>query len=281
MGEPRYIQGRLVSKTELDWVRRLVEEHGEWSRKRLAQELCRQWEWRNGQGVLKDFAARSFLLKLAAQGEVVLPAVRRWRRQTPAAELALEWARPEELNAALKEISPVRVAVVKAGTPEAKRWARYVAEHHYLGLHVGGENMRYLAQDVQGRDLACVLFGAAAWKCAPRDQHLGLSEAQRQEGLQTVANNTRFLILPWVRVAGLASHVLGQVARRIAADWQAKYGHGLQWLETFVERGRFAGTCYRAANWECVGQTTGRSCEDRRHTLQVPVKDVYLYRLRR
>jgi len=108
-----------------------------------------------------------------------------------------------------------------------------------------------------------------------------LSEAQRREGLQRVANNTRFLILPWVRVSGLASHVLGQIARRIDADWQAKYGHGLQWLETFVERGRFAGTCYRAANWECVGQTTGRSREDRCRTLQVPVKDVYVYRLRR
>jgi len=281
MEETRYIQGRLIGKTELDWVRRLIETHGDWSRKRVAQELCRQWEWRNGQGVWKDFAARSLLLKLAAHGEVVLPAVRRYRKQTPAAQLALEWARPEELNASLKEISPVQVAIVKAGTAEAKRWARLVAEHHYLGLHVGGENLRYLAQDARGRDLACVLFGAAAWKCAPRDRHLGLSEAQRREGLQRVANNTRFLILPWVRVAGLASHVLGQIARRIDADWQAKYGHGLQWLETFVERGRFAGTCYRAANWECVGQTTGRSREDRCRTLQVPVKDVYVYRLRR
>ena len=153
--------------------------------------------------------------------------------------------------------------------------------HHYLGLHVGGENVRYLAQDVQGRDLACVLFGAAAWKCAPRDRHLGITEAQRRAGLQTVANNTRFLILPWVRVPGLASHVLGQVARRIDAGWQAKYGHGLHWLETFVERGRFAGTCYRAANWRCVGQTTGRRCADRHHTLQVPVKDVFIYQLRR
>ena len=281
MAEHRYIQGRLVGKTELDWVRRLIAEHGDWNRKRLAQELCRQWSWCNEQGVWKDFAARSFLLKLEAQGEVVLPAVRRWRKQAPGAELAFEWAEPEEVKGGLKEFSPVRVEVVKAATPAAKRWARYVERHHYLGLHVGGENVRYLAQDVQGRDLACVLFGAAAWKCAPRDRHLGITEAQRQEGLRMVANNTRFLILPWVRVAHLASHVLGQVARRINADWQAKYGHGLQWLETFVERGRFAGTCYRAANWDCVGQTTGRSCEDRNHTLQVPVKDVYIYRLRR
>lgn len=281
MGEQRYIQGRLVGKTELDWVRGLIAEHGDWNRKRLARELCRPWGWCNGQGVLKDFAARSFLLKLEAQGEVVLPAVRRWRKQPRVEELALEWAEPEEVKGGLKEFSPVRVEVVQAGTPAAKRWARYVERYHYLGLHVGGENVRYLAQDAQGRDLACVLFGAAAWRCAPRDRHLGITAAQRQAGLQTVANNTRFLILPWVRIPALASHVLGQVARRIDADWQAKYGHGLQWLETFVERGRFAGTCYRAANWECVGQTTGRSCEDRHHTLQVPVQDVYLYQLRR
>jgi len=281
MADQRYVQGRLVGKTALDWVQRLIAEHGDWNRKRLAQELCRQWNWCNGQGVWKDFAARSFLLKLEAQGEVVLPAVRRWQKKARAAELPLEWAEPEGVQGGLQEFSPVRVELVRAATPEAKRWARYVERHHYLGLHVGGENVRYLAQDVQGRDLACVLFGAAAWKCAPRDRHLGLTEAQRRAGLQRVANNTRFLILPWVRVPGLASHVLGQVARRIDADWQAKYGHGLQWLETFVERGRFAGTCYRAANWECVGQTTGRSCADRHRTLQVPVKDVYLYQLRR
>lgn len=281
MTDQRYVQGRLVGKTELDWVRRLIAEHGDWNRKRLAQELCRQWDWRNGRGVWKDFAARSFLLKLAAQGEVVLPAVRRWRKQVPGVELALEWAEPEAVQGGLQEFMPVRVEVVSAGTSAAKRWAKHVERHHYLGLHVGGENVRYLAQDAQGRDLACLLFGAAAWKCAPRDRHVGLTEAQRRAGLQRVANNTRFLVLPWVRVPGLASHVLGQAARRIDADWQAKYGHGLDWLETFVEQGRFAGTCYRAANWECVGQTTGRSCADRDHTLQVPVKDVYLYPLRR
>ncbi len=280
MEERRYIQGRLVGKTELDWVRRLIAEHGAWNRKQLAQELCRQWNWCNGQGVWKDFAARSFLLKLEAQGEVVLPAVRRWRKRAPGAELALEWAEPGEVKGCLQELRPVRVEVVSAGTVAAKRWARYMERHHYLGLHVGGENVRYLVQDAQGRDLACLLFGAAAWKCAPRDRHLGITEAQRRAGLQMVANNTRFLILPWVRVPGLASHVLGQVARRVAADWQEKYGHGLQWLETFVERDRFAGTCYRAANWQCVGQTTGRSCVDRHHMLQVPVKDVFIYKLR-
>jgi hypothetical protein len=127
--------------------------------------------------------------------------------------------------------------------------------------------------------VACFLFGAAAWRCAARDRHLGWATAERAAGLGAVANNTRFLILPWVRVPHLASHLLGLVARRIDADWRAKYQHGLRWLETFVERDRFLGTCYRAANWVWVGETTGRSRQDRKMSLRVPVKDVYLYRL--
>jgi hypothetical protein len=131
----------------------------------------------------------------------------------------------------------------------------------------------------QGQEVACLLFGAAAWRCAPRDQFLGWNDLIRRQRLHTVANNTRFLILPWVRVPHLASHVLSQVARRIGADWRGKYGHGLEWLETFVERERFAGSCYRAANWQWVGRTTGRSRQDPDHTRTVPVKDIYLYRL--
>jgi hypothetical protein len=156
-----------------------------------------------------------------------------------------------------------------------------LARYHYLGLHVVGENLGYLARDTQGRDLACLLFGAAAWRCAPRDRFLGWTDSQRRERLAQLANNTRFLILPWVRVPHLASHLLGAVARRIDADWQAKYGHGLEWLETFVQRDRFAATCYRAANWRHVGDTTGRSRQDRDHDRRVPVKAVYLYRVRR
>jgi hypothetical protein len=173
------------------------------------------------------------------------------------------------------------VEPVTAGTAAARRWAFYLHRYHYLGLRVVGENLGYRVADATGREVACLLFGAAAWRCAPRDQALGWSEAQRRQGLSRLANNTRFLILPWVRVPHLASAVLGAVARRIDADWQAKYGHGLDALETFVERDRFAGTCYRAANWRCVGATRGRSRQDRDHTRAVPVKDVYLYPLQR
>jgi hypothetical protein len=274
------VQGRCVRTEEIAWLRGWIQGHPQWSRKRLARQLCEQWHWRDGRGRLKDFAARSLLLKLATRGHIELPALQVQKRRAQRAILPLaDWQPPPGWSAALGEIAPVRVEPVAPGSLVARRWAFYLQEYHYLGLRVVGENLGYLARDTQGRELACLLFGAPAWRCAPRDQFLGWSDETRRQRLYTVANNTRFLILPWVRVLHLASHVLGQVTRRIGADWQAKYAHGLDWLETFVERQRFAGTCYRAANWQCVGQTTGRSRQDRDHTHGLPIKDIYLYRL--
>jgi len=276
------VQGRRVGSEDLVWLRRWMELHSQWSRKRLARELCQQWQWVDGRGRLKDLAARSFLLKLEAQGQVRLPPLQTHQRRAPRAALQWEdWQEPGAWSAPLAAARPVRVEPVVAGTTEARRWAFYLDRYHYLGLRVVGENLGYLVQDGAGRDVACLLFGAAAWRCAPRDRVLGWTEVQRRQGLSRLANNTRFLILPWVRVPHLASAVLGAVARRIGADWQAKYGHDLDALETFVERERFAGTCYRAANWCCVGSTRGRSRQDRDHTRAVPVKDVSLYALNR
>jgi len=266
---------------EIAWLRGWIEARPQWSRKRLARELCTVWEWRDERQRLKDFAARSFLLKLEAQGQITLPALRLYNRRAARAVRVPEgWQAPAPWSASFQELGRVTVELVQPGTPAAGQWAFYLAEYHYLGLHVVGENAGYLVRDAQGRDLACLLFGAPAWRCAPRDRELAWSEADRSRRLHEGTNNTRFLILPWVRVPHLASHLLGAVARRIDRDWRAKYGHGLRWLETFVERGRFAGTCYRAANWQCVGQTRGRSRQDRDHDLTVPIKDIYLYRLR-
>ena len=154
-------------------------------------------------------------------------------------------------------------------------------QHHHrmsvFGLPVPADP----ARDHQGRALACLVFGAAAWKCQDRDQFIGWTAEQRQKHLGLVTNNTRFLILPWVNVPGLGSWILGQVAGRIARDWQSKYGHPVVVLETFVEQSRFRGTVYRAANWQRVGVTAGRSRQDRHTCLQVPRKEIYLYPLRR
>jgi hypothetical protein len=275
------LQGRRLSAAELVWLRGWIEEHRQWSRKRVARELCQRWGWVDGQGRLKDFAARSLLLKLATRGEVRLPPLRLYNRRPPRGAPRWEsWEEPAAWEASLPEISPIGLEPVRAGTEADRRWRFYLHRYHYLGLAVVGENLGYLAQDAQGREVACLLFGAAAWRCAPRDQALGWSGPARKGAPPRMVNNTRFLVLPWVRVPHLASWVLGQVARRIEGDWQQKYGHGLDWLETFVDRERFSGDCYRAANWQCVGQTQGRSRQDRDHRLNVPVKDVYLYALR-
>lgn len=275
-------QGRVVDAGQVQWLRGWMSEHADWSRKRLAQELCQCWTWRDARGRLKDFAARSYLLKLEARGLITLPPLQVHQRRRPRpAPVWQDWQEPAPWTGSLRDLEPVRLERMEAGTSLAQQWAFYLARYHYLGWHVVGENLGYLARDRAGRDLACLLFGAAAWRCRVRDQYLQWSPKERAAGLSRVANNTRFLILPWVRVPELASHVLGQVVRRINADWHARYGHGLGWLETFVDRQRFQGTCYRAANWRYVGQTTGRSRQDRDHRLHVSPKAVYLYRLTR
>ena len=281
--DPReLIQGIWVSESEIQWVQDWVNRHPGWTRRRFAQELCRLWEWRDRSNRLKDFAARSFLLKLQGRDRIHLPEIRaQMRSRRKPVAMPADWQRPENWHEALKSVRPVSLEVVQAGSVSAQRWEFYLSQYQYLGLRVVGENLGYLARDRQGREVACVLFGAAAWRCGPRDQFFNWDERTRRQRLCGVVNNTRFLILPWVRVPGLASHLLGQVARRIGPDWARKYRHGLEWMETFVEGSRFAGTCYRAANWQWVGQTTGRSRQDPNHQMKVPIKDIYLYQLRR
>lgn len=275
------VQGRPVDVAGLEWLRGWIEQNPGWSRKRLACELCACWNWRNERGRLKDFAARSFLLKLEASGWIRLPALqeKKRRRRKPVAE-PCAWEEPSRREGSLQGVGPVGLEVVTPGTPEARRWAYLLDRYHYLGLRVVGENLGYLAYDGDGREIACLLFGAPAWRCRARDAYLNWTSEERQAQLSRLANNTRFLIPPWTRVPHLASHLLGRVALRISEDWQAKYGHGLTWLETFVDITRYQGICYRAANWQYIGQTTGRSRQDRTHRLEVSRKAVYLYRLR-
>jgi hypothetical protein len=247
--------------------------------------LATRWDWRNGAGVLKDMAARTLLVKLAQRGLIGLPA----RRQVPTNRmrcgppLTLEWSEPgQAVTGELGPLEPLSLQEVSAESA-ARAWVKAaLVRFHYLGFGgVVGENLQYVVRDAQNRPLACLVFGAAAWKCQDRDRFIGWTAEQRQKHLARVANNTRFLILPWVRVPALGSWMLGRVAARIGRDWQAKYGHPVVVLETFVEQSRFRGTVYRAANWQWVGRTQGRSRQDRHSCLPVAVKDIYLYPLRR
>jgi hypothetical protein len=277
------VQGRVVSATELEQLRHWVGAHPEWSRYRLSRELAQVWDWRNGAGQLKDMAARALLLKLAQRGLVELPA-RRWaspNRHRLVVVAAPRWD-TEPVRGLLSELRGLTVVEVSQEACVRAEVKAALAAYHYLGYRLPvGENLQYAVRDGAGRWLAVLVFGAAAWKCAVRDRWIGWSREQRERGLGQIANNSRFLILPWVRVAHLASWILGQVAGRISRDWELKYGHGLRLLETFVDRERFAGTSYRAANWMGLGATTGRSRQDRDRTLRVPVKEVYVYPLGR
>lgn len=275
------MQGREVSGTDIGLIRDLLAAYPAWGRTRISEELCRRWEWRNAQGRPKDMAARTLLLKLERGGHIRLPP-----RQRPSSNalrnhgVPIVEATSAPLRGALRDLQPLAVSLATPGSEDLRLFNGLLAGYHYLGhRNTVGENLRYLVRDRQGRAVACVLFGSAAWKCADRDAFLGWDRAARERNLPGLTNNTRFLVLPWVEVPHLASHVLGLIARRIRADWQQKYGHPVHAMETFVDRSRFKGTCYRAANWLRLGVTQGRTRNDRKHRIRATVKDVYLYAL--
>ncbi len=277
------VQGRRLTPQDVARIRELLAANPDWSRRRLSKVLSEEWSWRNGAGQLKDMAARTLLLKLEARGLIHLPP-RRQKASNRMANRSLprqNWDNTP-IEGKLGDLGPLTVREVSSDTTNRVRFAAALAEFHYLGFRgTVGENLQYTVTHGQGRLLACLLFGAAAWKCRARDEFVGWTPEQRQRHLHRIANNTRFLILPFVRVPHLASWILGNVTRRLAADWEKKYGHRIALVETFVERDRFAGTSYKAANWVRIGSTAGRSRQDRYSTLRVPVKEVYLYPLER
>jgi hypothetical protein len=230
-------------------------------------------------------AARTLLLKLERAGHMRLPPRQRpssngfRNRRVPVVAPAIE-----PIGGALRELRPLSVSVARPASDDLRFFNGLLACYHYLGhRNTVGENIRYLVRDRACRPVACALFGSAAWKCADRDAYVGWDRLTRERNLERLTNNTRFLILPWVAVPHLASHVLGLIARRIRADWQAKYGHPVYALETFVDRDRFQGAWGRplgqAANWLRLGATRGRTRNDREHRIRAAVKDVYLYPL--
>lgn len=274
-------QGRLIHEADIRCIRSLIEQNPSWNRNQIAQCLVRQWNWRTANGHLKDMATRNLLVQLDKRGLITLPPRRRLaaKRRAPIAELQ-DIVAPPPITEPLATLQPLQIEILNKGEADHAAFSRVLARFHYLGYRGSvGENMFYRVRDRRGRDLACVLFSAAAWKTQPRDTFIGWDALTRSRHLAFVTNNTRFLILPWVHVPHLASHLLGLLVRRLSSDWETKYNHSLHLVETFVERDRFKGTCYRAANWICVGQTKGRTRNDRYTTLQVSIKDIYLYAL--
>jgi hypothetical protein len=276
-------QGRTLSSAEVVSVQELIDTHQAWSRHRVCLELCEQWEWRTPYGLLKTYAARELLLKLQKRVGLRLPPVQTQMRRRP-------WGIPKELpgvaspsesvNQRLQELTPLTWELANYGAQSRLRALSYLRQFHYLGCdRPVGSHLLYLVKDKGGRDLAVHLIGAAAWQCADRDQFIGWSSAARKMGLERIANHSRFLVLPWIKVEHLASHLLSQLTGRLAVDWPARYGVELALLESFVEIGRFEGTAYAAANWQRVGQTTGRTRQEKHHRAQQPRKAIWVYPL--
>lgn len=284
MTDPMIIQGRELRADDIALIHNLLTEHKDWNRTRLSRELCCMWDWRNSQGRIKDMAARTLLLKLEHGGFIQLP-----KRQRVSVNglrnhnIPIVTHSTEPIRCELRDLQPLTMSVVSTHSDdsiELRLFNCFVSRYHYLGhRNTVGETMRYLVRDRFDRPVGCILFGSAAWKCAARDAFIGWDRTTREKNLGFLTNNTRFLVLPWVTVPHLASHILALTMRRVRRDWIVKYGHPVHALETFVDRSRFRGTCYKAANWVQLGVTQGRTRNDRKHRIRVPIKDIYLYPL--
>lgn len=269
----------MIGNEQLSQIKLIMDENPGINRSRLSQKLCELWNWRFPSGDLKDMSCRDLLRKLANQGKIVLPEPQRG----PKADISKARTIPHlehdttPIISPLKGILPLSIEIVdKKGMPE---FASMLAQYHYLGFdRTVGRNMKYMVRDKDGRPVALLLYGSAAWKCKGRDDHIGWSTEQRQANLQLLTNNTRFLIPEWIQIPNLASYTLSRISKRISADWQARYGHPIFCLETFVDE-QYEGTVYKAANWAFVGKTTGRGRDDVHHLRRLTVKSMYLYPL--
>ena len=280
MPESLTFGGRTFGSDELELMRQTAQDFSALGVTEIARTVCELLEWTRPKGGLKNHECRQLLERLQAEGFLKLPKVRDLGGRGPRrADVSRVYSEPAPVEGAVRECEPLELVLVE-GRAESRRWREQLERHHYLGCCVPfGAHLRYWARNRE-RELACLLWTSPAWKMQPRDAWIGWTDEQRRHHLQAIVNNGRFLILPWVRVNGLASKILALSARRMPYDWQAHYGCRPLLLETLVDVARFRGTCYRAANWIHVGQTTGRGRMDREHTSHGhAIKAIYLYPL--
>jgi hypothetical protein len=270
--------GKPFAADDVDRIRQLIRENPQANRQRISFLVCEAFDWRKADGSWKDMSCRVALLRMHREGLIELPAPR--HKVNPCRSFArrTQQAQPGALlEAAVHELEGLRLERVER--KGSALWNEYIDRYHYLGYKpLPGAQLRYFAY-AGDRLVGLLGFGAAAWKTGPRDAWIGWSRAQRQRNLGAVVNNARFLIVPWVRVVSLASKLLSMASRVLPQDWEGRYGYRPVLLETFVEAERFAGTCYRAANWTCVGQTQGRGKLGDHRLARVPVKTVWVYPL--
>jgi hypothetical protein len=272
-------RGRSISDADVAFIRKLIADHPAASRRALSIQLCRQWNWAQPNGALRDMVCRGLMLQLHRAGHIQLPAAR------PFVNVNTNRRRPQPVEvdrtpicAALGQIRPLVFQQVRR-TPQERLFNGLIEQHHYLGYtQPVGEHLKYLVY-AQERPVAALAFSSAPRGLNCRDHFIGWSPEARAQNIRFVAYNSRYLIMPWVQVEHLASHVLGRMARRLPRDWQRIYGHTLYFLQTFVDPDKYQGTCYRAANWQLLGWTTGRGHNCPTNRANRPAKKVLGYPL--
>jgi hypothetical protein len=273
-------RGRIITADDIIFIQQFIHTNTGLSRRKLSAKLCEVWQWKQASGALRDMVCRGLLLMLDRAGQIQLPPV----RQRPNNPLA-QRAKPSSIlidttpmEGALKMLLPIEIQQVRRRGDEAL-FNSLIEAHHYLGYEQPvGEHLKYIVWG-QGRPVACLAWASAVRHLGCRDRFIGWAKESRRRNIRFIAYNTRFLIVPWVRVPYLASHILGRISQAISADWEALYRHPIYFLETFVDLERFQGTCYRAANWVVLGETTGRGKDDQTHRPNRSIKQVLGYPL--
>ena len=301
MNEPLCYRGRAISAEDIASIRGIIAQHPDASRRQLSVLVCQAWDWRQANGAWRDMVCRGLMLMLHRAGHIELPPKKfsplnpLAQRAKPATDFLLDRS---PVVCPLRALQPLAIRQVRR-TGEEGLFDGLIERYHYLGYtRAVGEHIKYLvvARDLSavtpacagtadrgtaqaGRPVACLAWSSGPWHMGPRDRFIGWTPTARRKHLHLLAYNTRFLILPWVKVPHLASHILGCIARMISSDWQQIYGHPIYYLETFVDQERFKGTCYRAANWAHLGQTTGRGIKEKTRKVTRSIKDVLGYPL--
>ena len=267
---------RVITSEDIAFIRQLIAENPGASRRRLSAKLCEAWQWKQANGALRDMVCRGLLLLLHRAGEIELPPIRfrtlnPFVRREPPAPVLIDTT---PITGALGELRPIALHQVRR-TEDEPLFNSLMEQYHYLSYEQPvGEHLKFLAW-AKGRPIACIAWSSAPRHLGSRDRYIGWSAEARRRNIRFLAYNTRFLILPWVRVPHLASHILGRMAATLSDDWQAMYYHPVYFAETFIDPERFRGTCYRAANWVPMGLTTGRGKADQTHRANRSIKEVF------
>jgi hypothetical protein len=272
--------GRNFSRDDLDRIKQLIDEDKTRTRAELSRLTCQQLNWFKADGGLKDMSCRVAMLRMEADGLITLPTPRRKPPPPQKIVFTSQTAPRNDIILSVDRLSPHRIYPLKT-LDDSRLWNEYIHRYHYLGHKpLPGAQLRYFVT-IEEQIVAALGFSAAAWQIAPRDQYIGWSHEQRERNLPLIVNNARFLIMPWVHSKNLASTILSRVVRRLPDDWESRYKIRPVLLETFVDSERFAGTCYKAANWIYVGKTKGRGKLGPAGKQSVPIKDIWLNPLSR